>query len=160
MIHSLLVKVAMLAMTMGLVFWIGWQAPQTVGQDAEPEGPLPAAADPPPQDKAVGDEKRPTASVTRVAARPPVQTLPPGPSRPQKPLDLNRATAAEIESLPGIGPVLAQRVIDYRSSAGGFRGVDDLRHVKGIGAKKFERVRPLVMVAAPAEEKKTTETHR
>jgi len=63
-------------------------------------------------------------------------------------LDLNQASAGEIEALPGIGAVLAQRVIAFRVSAGGFRTIEDLREVKGIGAKKFERIKPLVTVSA------------
>jgi competence protein ComEA len=49
-----------------------------------------------------------------------------------------------------MGMVLAERVIAYRKSAGGFRSIDDLRRVKGIGAKKLDRLRPLVMVSGPA----------
>lgn len=62
-------------------------------------------------------------------------------------LDLNRATVGELEALPGIGAVLAQRVIEFRTSAGGFRRIDDLREVKGIGSKKFDRIKALVTVS-------------
>jgi len=63
-------------------------------------------------------------------------------------LDLNEATAGEFEALPGIGAVLAQRVIAFRTSAGGFRTIEDLREVKGIGLKKFDRIKALVTVSA------------
>ena len=63
-------------------------------------------------------------------------------------VDLNRATAKELESLPGIGAVLAERVIAYRQSVGRFQSVEDLREVAGIGSKKFDRLKPLVTVAA------------
>jgi competence protein ComEA len=63
-------------------------------------------------------------------------------------LDLNRASTGELEGLPGIGAVLAQRVIAFRTSAGGFRTVEDLREVKGIGSKKFDRIKSLVTVSA------------
>ena len=61
-------------------------------------------------------------------------------------LDLNRASTQEFEELPGIGPVLAERIIDYRKSGKTFRTVDDLRVVKGIGKKKFDRIRALITV--------------
>ncbi|HWG97610.1 MAG TPA: helix-hairpin-helix domain-containing protein [Nitrospira sp.] len=67
-------------------------------------------------------------------------------------LDLNRASAGELESLPGIGAVLAQRVIAFRESAGGFRTVEDLREVKGIGAKTFDRLKSLVTVSMAKSE--------
>jgi competence protein ComEA len=67
----------------------------------------------------------------------------------QRLLDLNRASADELEALPGVGAVLAQRVIAFRTSAGGFRTIEDLREVKGIGSKKFDRIKSLVTVSAP-----------
>jgi competence protein ComEA len=53
-------------------------------------------------------------------------------------LDINTASEAEIEDLPGIGPVVAQRIIAARP----FKSADDLRNVKGIGDKKYEKLRP------------------
>lgn len=63
------------------------------------------------------------------------------------PLDLNTAKLEDFIELPGIGEKLAQRLVDYRQSHGGFRSVEDLREVRGIGAKRFERLRPLVVTA-------------
>jgi competence protein ComEA len=71
-------------------------------------------------------------------------------------LDLNRAKASELEALPGIGAVLAQRVIAFRESLGGFRKIEDLREVKGIGVKKFDQLKLLVTVST-ADSKGTTE---
>lgn len=62
------------------------------------------------------------------------------------PLDINRATADELEQLPGIGPTLAQRIVEYRQQVGRFQSVDDLRNVRGIGPKLLEQIRPLVVV--------------
>ncbi len=55
-------------------------------------------------------------------------------------LDLNTATAQQLQTLPGIGAVLAQRIIDYRSAHGPFQTVGDLVNVSGIGEKKLEAI--------------------
>ncbi|MGW0549408.1 helix-hairpin-helix domain-containing protein [Streptomyces altiplanensis] len=60
------------------------------------------------------------------------------------PIGLGSATAEQLETLPGVGPVLAQHIIDYRTEHGGFRSVDELREVKGIGDRRFADLRPLV----------------
>ena len=62
------------------------------------------------------------------------------------PLDLNHATAQELTTLPGIGEVLAQRIVDYREAHGPFRSVDELIAVEGIGEGKLEKLRELVTV--------------
>jgi competence protein ComEA len=62
------------------------------------------------------------------------------------PLDLNTASAAQLDQLPGVGPVLAQRIVDYRTQHGAFRSVDELRQVSGIGAAKFGDLKGLVTV--------------
>lgn len=61
-------------------------------------------------------------------------------------LNLNLATAADFETLPGIGPVLAERVVRHREANGGFAQVGDLRAVAGIGEKTFQSLAPLVWV--------------
>jgi len=61
-------------------------------------------------------------------------------------VNLNTATIADLETLPGIGPAIAQRIIDFRSSNGGFRKVEDLLEVSGIGPKTFEKLRDHVTV--------------
>ena len=62
-------------------------------------------------------------------------------------LNLNSATAADFDRLPGIGPVLAQRIIDWRENNGRFSDVHELLEVKGIGPAKYAKVSPLVRVA-------------
>jgi competence protein ComEA len=61
-------------------------------------------------------------------------------------VNINTATASELETLPGIGPVLAQRIIAFREEHGGFRSVDELRNVPGIGAATFAELEPRVTV--------------
>ncbi|MEL3948326.1 ComEA family DNA-binding protein [Streptomyces sp. LNU-CPARS28] len=60
------------------------------------------------------------------------------------PVGLNTATADQLDTLPGVGPVLAQHIIDYRTEHGGFRSVDELREVNGIGEKRFADLQNLV----------------
>ncbi len=65
---------------------------------------------------------------------------------PRFPLDINRATAEELERLPGIGPVLAARIVEYRRQHGQFQSVEELLEVRGIGPKRLEQIRPYVVV--------------
>ncbi|WSC77626.1 ComEA family DNA-binding protein [Streptomyces virginiae] len=60
------------------------------------------------------------------------------------PLSLGSATVAQLDGLPGVGPVLAQHIVDFRTARGGFRSVEDLRQVDGIGERRFADLRPLV----------------
>ncbi len=62
-------------------------------------------------------------------------------------LDLNRATAEELQALPGIGPVTAGRIVAWREENGGFRAPDQLMEVSGVGERTFARLAPLVTVA-------------
>lgn len=59
-------------------------------------------------------------------------------------ISLSSATAAELDSLPGIGPVTAQKILDYRAEHGGYRSVDDLDAIPGIGPARIEQLRDVV----------------
>ncbi|BFU97140.1 MAG: conserved protein of unknown function [Nitrospira sp.] len=141
MIVSLLIKVAMVALTLGVIFWIGWTIPQPesdgvpaaseeVGPTLHAEGPADAVPIPRPIGQTAEPVKR--SSVAKTVGK----------------LDLNRATEKELESLPGIGAVLAGRIVRYRQDIGSFNRVEDLRDVKGIGKKKFDKIKNLVQVTA------------
>ncbi|MBY8866367.1 ComEA family DNA-binding protein [Streptomyces sp. RCPT1-4] len=67
-----------------------------------------------------------------------------GAAGPAAPVSLSTATVDQLETLPGVGPVLAQHIVDYRTRHGGFRSVDQLREVNGIGDRRFADLRPLV----------------
>ena len=62
------------------------------------------------------------------------------------PVDLNAANLAALDTLPGVGPVLAQRILDWRAQHGRFSSVDELGEVSGIGDKLLEQIRPKVRV--------------
>lgn len=70
-----------------------------------------------------------------------------GAEAPAGPLDLNAATAAQLEELPGIGPATAAAIVEAREERGGFSSVDDLLDVRGIGPAKLEALRDLVTVS-------------
>ncbi|MGC4750287.1 helix-hairpin-helix domain-containing protein [Micromonospora sp. DT201] len=79
---------------------------------------------------------------------PPVPAGPPGGAAAAAagPLNLNTATLAQLDALPGVGPVLAQRILDHRDQHGGFKAVGDLRQVDGIGDARYEQLKDLVTV--------------
>ena len=68
-----------------------------------------------------------------------------GPASPSSPVDLNSATAEQLDALPGVGPVTAQKIVDYRQAHGPFRSVDDLDAIPGIGPSRIDDLRGLVV---------------
>ena len=146
MIKSLLLKLGMLSLTIGVVFWARWspQPPvQGIPSGTEKQVVASQATELEERDRrSAGSSRNVGPNIDTVAQMEPSTT----PVRPR--LDLNRASAGELESLPGIGAVLAQRVIAFRESVGRFQKIEDLREVKGIGAKTFDRLKSFVMVSA------------
>ena len=63
---------------------------------------------------------------------------------PLAPIDLNSATGAELRQLPGVGPVMAKKIIDYRLKNGYFQTIDDMLNIDGVGPKSVERWRNLI----------------
>ena len=70
------------------------------------------------------------------------------PAAPASPVNLNTATQAQLESLPGIGAATAKRILEYRQKNGSFKKAEELMNVKGIGEKSFLRLKPHVTIAA------------
>jgi competence protein ComEA len=62
------------------------------------------------------------------------------------PININRATARQLDALDGVGPVIAQRIVDYRKINGSFLSIDDLQKVSGIGAAKFAQIKAKVRI--------------
>lgn len=65
---------------------------------------------------------------------------------PCRPANLNTATQAQLDTLPGVGPTLAQSILDHRKRHGSFRSVSDLCQVEGIGNARYEQLKKLVTV--------------
>lgn len=156
MMRSLLLKLAMVAVTIGVVYWIGW--PLSGPHDEDRSLALQRDAEQVSLRDVDQESQQATASTSRAPEGTRATMALAGSSHVSggRLLDLNRANAGELEALPGIGAVLAQRVIAFRESAGGFRSIEELRGVKGIGAKKFGRLKPFVTVSA-ADHTDTTE---
>ena len=68
---------------------------------------------------------------------------------PEHPVNLNTATAAELEQVPGIGPATAQKILQARKSYGKFKSVNDLEAIRGIGPKRLEKMRKYLTVGGP-----------
>ncbi|MFL5761417.1 MAG: ComEA family DNA-binding protein [Thermomicrobiales bacterium] len=84
---------------------------------------------------------------TPVPTRDPNQPAPIDQARPSAvagPININTATAAELDTLPGIGPAIAARIVAYRDSHGAFASVDELADVSGISARMVDNLRPLI----------------
>jgi competence protein ComEA len=62
------------------------------------------------------------------------------------PVNINTATAAQLEVLPGLGPKTAQLIVEHRQKSGGFKKIEELMNIKGIGEKSFLKLKPMITV--------------
>lgn len=74
---------------------------------------------------------------------------PKGDAASPAPVNLNTASSAELQALPNVGPAMAARILEYRQKNGGFRKIEDLMNIQGIGEKSFLKLKPLVTVTTP-----------
>ena len=84
-------------------------------------------------------------------AQAPAQPAPPAAAKSTpstSPVNLNTATVEQLDGLPGIGLAMATRIVEYRQKAGGFKKIEELMNVRGIGEKNFLKLKPLVTVGA------------
>lgn len=136
----------MLASTMGVILWIGWTVPESYdGDRPQITGTRHVATS---ETIASMDNGRDDRPAFRPTAALPGRSSPSAHSAAA--IDLNRALEQDLEALPGIGPVLAERIVAHRVETGPFKRVEDLRAVKGIGKKTFDKIRPMVYVTRPA----------
>jgi len=126
-----------LAFTAG--YFVGKSTASTVITFAGPEAPQLAAPDSAP---ASPDSTQPSLSGAKPLALPGNSDSTEAPSGGR--VNINTATKEELETLPGIGPALAQRIIDYRQQHGPFETPADIMDVSGIGEKKFNAIRDMI----------------
>jgi competence protein ComEA len=86
-----------------------------------------------------------SAATTESQGAPTVQA----PGQPAAAVNLNTATSDQLEKLPGVGPKTAARIIDYRQKNGGFKKIEELMNVRGVGEKSFLRIKNQLTVALP-----------
>ncbi|HXW17500.1 MAG TPA: helix-hairpin-helix domain-containing protein [Candidatus Acidoferrales bacterium] len=88
-------------------------------------------------------------SVFMIAAGIAAATSPANKQPPGQPIDLNTATIAQLEQLPGVGSGIAKAIVEFRVKSGPFRRVEDLLAIRGITKQRLEKIRPYVVVTNP-----------
>lgn len=95
-------------------------------------------------EKQITDSK--TVAVAPVAEAVPAPSSATKSATPTGKININTATAAQLDSLPGIGPTYSQRIVDYRNTNGPFSSIDKIQDVKGIGPKTYDKFKDLIML--------------
>jgi len=125
---------------------------QKIVVEAKVVEPAPAAEVSAPPEPVAPPTPAPAPPVVEVppqSPRPPPASYAPAP-QPALPVHLNTATQAELERVPGIGPVIAQRIVLYRAQYGLFRRIEELMLIQGIGPRTFELLKPYVTLGTSA----------
>jgi competence protein ComEA len=90
-----------------------------------------------------------TVLVILVCSLPAAAQTTPVTKAPAAVVNVNTASADQLDALPGIGPALAARIIEYRTKNGAFKKIEDLMNVRGIGEKNFLKLKPMLTLGAP-----------
>jgi competence ComEA-like helix-hairpin-helix protein len=144
--RSLLWKSGILGMGLSAVLWVGWPQPDL--REDHPS-PLPRVSQ---QSTTIHPFSY---SATQAAGASTITPLPLAGEGDEKILqvssatllvDLNLSSRMDLETLPGIGGTLAERIVSYRSIHGAFQQIEDLLHISGIGAKRLKRLTPFVKI--------------
>lgn len=123
----------------------GWSASSSAASSAAPAAP-PSSASATPSSSTSGSAQSASPAQSQSGASSPSASPSSAGGTPL--IDLNTATAEQLESIKGVGPVTAKRILDHRSNVGRYSSVDDLLDVTGIGSKTLEKIRPYVTVGA------------
>ncbi len=121
MIQSILIKLTVFSIGGALILWFGWSAPEANQLKSYSVQAHEGSQ----------DLEKPVFTASS--------------------LDINQGTKEELQALPGIGPVLASRIIDHRESMGLFADIEDLKAIPGIGETKLGQLRPYIKVNQPAK---------
>lgn len=100
------------------------------------------------KDKEIVDLKNKIADLEKqiAEAKSAASSIQPSTSQTAGKININIATVSQLDSLPGIGPVYAQRIVDYRTANGPFTSLQQIKNIKGIGDKTFEKFRDLITI--------------
>lgn len=140
---AVLVAVLVLSFTVG--FFLGRSSsPTTLVMETQSEAPSPKRADEIPTLQTESTESEPPDLSSEPAASVTETEM----EDAQGLLNLNTATLEQLDELPGIGPVLAQRILDYRQEIGTFTSKEQLMNVSGIGEKKYADIEKLIEVGS------------
>lgn len=150
LVRSLLLKCGILGLGIAVVLWAGWPQPKKNGYRDHSSAPIVLS-----EDKRV--QVVPGQSIPILITSPQV-SVESSSIEPKNSnflatqisllIDLNESSQVELKGLPGIGVVLADRIVSYRTKYGEFRHVNDLENVSGIGEKRLQRLLPFVKVDA------------
>lgn len=135
----------MLTAAMSLILWFGWSIPEqtlTYNSGANLVG---STLNDKVSSSHVGNKRRTEEAKHAAVSSNQVEVAQfQTPATPISPLDLNTSTVQQLKTLPGIGPTLAQRIVEFRDKNGPFRMIEQLQEVKGIGEGRLEQLRPLI----------------
>ena len=93
-------------------------------------------------------------SATAAAAQEKAAKPKPAAAASTNPINLNTATLADLQGLPGVGAATAKLIVEHREKNGGFKKVEELMNIKGIGEKSFLKLKPMLTVTPPKQDAK------